>query len=76
MFIIFSCFLSLPFSGSVYTRAISPGILTIPFTHDLHSHFLPRPVFAKDGARIEQGGYAKVVHLIKERRADSANRRW
>ena len=69
MFIIFSCFLPLLFAGSAYTRATSSGKLTILFTHDLHSHFLPHPVSAKDGARTEQGGYAKLAHLIKEQRA-------
>ena len=68
MFIIFSCFLPLLFAGSAYTRATSPGKLTILFTHDLHSYFLPHPVSAKDGARTEQGGYAKLAHLIKEQR--------
>ena len=68
IFIIFSCLLPLLFAGSAYTRATSSGKLTILFTHDLHSYFLPHPVSAKDGARTEQGGYAKLAHLIKEQR--------
>jgi len=42
--------------------------LVILFTHDLHSYFLPHKVLDEDGKQSQQGGYAKLEHLINEQR--------
>ena len=39
--------------------------ITILFTHDLHSHFLPQP--AEGGG--ESGGYARLKTVIDEQKA-------
>jgi 2',3'-cyclic-nucleotide 2'-phosphodiesterase (5'-nucleotidase family) len=65
------------FSGAVYGDAGLPGNeakkLTILFTHDLHSHFLPDIVPVK-GGRGTQGGYARLATLIGRERAKAAGR--
>ena len=67
--IIFSFVSPLAFAGSTQDGLTSPGKLTLLFTHDLHSYFLPHPVGTIKGSRTEQGGYAKLAHLIKGHRA-------
>jgi 5'-nucleotidase / UDP-sugar diphosphatase len=42
--------------------------LTILFTHDLHSYFLPHRILTADGKQLQQGGYAKLTGLINEQR--------
>jgi len=44
--------------------------LTILFTHDLHSYFLPQ---REAGALGERGGYARIASLISERRAQGGD---
>jgi len=49
--------------------APSVGQLSIVFTHDLHSYFLPHEVFSGEGQPAQRGGYAKIARLIQEQRA-------
>jgi 5'-nucleotidase/UDP-sugar diphosphatase len=42
--------------------------LTILFTHDLHSYFLPHRILTAEGKSLQQGGYAKLAELINEQR--------
>ncbi len=43
--------------------------VTVLFTHDLHSHFLPAP--AENGG--ESGGYARLMTVIREQKAKYPN---
>jgi len=47
--------------------------LTILFTHDLHSHFLP-DIVPENGGRKTQGGYARLASLIGRERTKAAGR--
>jgi 5'-nucleotidase / UDP-sugar diphosphatase len=42
--------------------------LTILFTHDLHSYFLPHRILTAEGKSLQQGGYAKLAALMNEQR--------
>lgn len=42
--------------------------LTLLFTHDLHSYFLPVNAPAGDGNSVIQGGYARLSSLIQDQR--------
>ncbi len=57
------CLIALPVSA----RAAGGEELTILFTHDTHSHFLPTP--AEDGG--ESGGYTRLYTLLQQQRADA-----
>ena len=46
------------------TEESDSDLITILFTHDLHSHFLPQPM--ADGS--ESGGYARLKTVIDEER--------
>lgn len=63
--------------GALYGDARLPDkesrTLTVLFTHDLHSHFLP-DVVPENGARRVQGGYARLATLIGRERAKAAGR--
>lgn len=54
--------------------APSVGKLSIVFTHDLHSYFLPHAVFTGEGRPAERGGYARIARLIQEQRALKGSR--
>jgi 5'-nucleotidase/UDP-sugar diphosphatase len=54
--------------------APSIGQLSIVFTHDLHSYFVPHEVFPGEGQPTMRGGYAKIARLIQEQRALKGNR--
>jgi 2',3'-cyclic-nucleotide 2'-phosphodiesterase (5'-nucleotidase family) len=54
--------------------APSVGQLSIVFTHDLHSYFLPHEVFTGEDRPALRGGYAKIARLIQEQRALKGNR--
>lgn len=43
--------------------------LTILFTHDLHSYFLPREILMQEGAPAVRGGYARLARLVEQQRA-------
>jgi 2',3'-cyclic-nucleotide 2'-phosphodiesterase (5'-nucleotidase family) len=43
--------------------------LTVLFTHDLHSMFLPHQVRNGNGATVRQGGYASLCTAIRQARA-------
>jgi 5'-nucleotidase / UDP-sugar diphosphatase len=53
------------FSGDAAIQEDAGGKLTILFTHDLHSHFLPDRV---PGGHATQGGYARLARLIGQER--------
>ncbi len=77
--LIFFCLLLLPTIGGnrEYVRAQaapSVGQLSIVFTHDLHSYFLPHEVFTGEGCPAQRGGYAKIARLIREQRTLKGNR--
>ncbi|PKN60446.1 MAG: hypothetical protein CVU53_03030 [Deltaproteobacteria bacterium HGW-Deltaproteobacteria-11] len=55
-------------------EAPSAGQLSIVFTHDLHSYFLPHDVFTGEGQPAQRGGYAKIACLIQRQRALKGNR--
>lgn len=44
--------------------APKPQLITIVFTHDLHSHFEPQKVLDPDGGRTELGGMARIKTLM------------
>lgn len=71
--IIFSLLLVLTLASSredVRAQAApSVGQLSIVFTHDLHSYFLPHEVFTGEGRPAQRGGYAKIARLIRQQRA-------
>lgn len=46
-----------------------PRRVTLLFTHDLHSHFLPDRVPVPGGGAEERGGYARLATLIDRERA-------
>jgi 2',3'-cyclic-nucleotide 2'-phosphodiesterase (5'-nucleotidase family) len=54
--------------------APSSGQLSIVFTHDLHSYFLPHAVFTGEDRPAGRGGYAKIAHLIQQQRALKGDR--
>ena len=54
--------------------APSAGQMSIVFTHDLHSYFLPHEVFTGEGRPAQRGGYAKIARLIQEQRTLKGNR--
>jgi 5'-nucleotidase/UDP-sugar diphosphatase len=54
--------------------APSTGQLSIVFTHDLHSYFLPHEVFTGEGLPAQRGGYAKITRLVQEQRALKGDR--
>jgi 2',3'-cyclic-nucleotide 2'-phosphodiesterase (5'-nucleotidase family) len=60
--------------GDVRADVPSAGQLSIVFTHDLHSYFLPHEVFTGEGRPTERGGYARIARLIQEQRALKGNR--
>jgi 5'-nucleotidase/UDP-sugar diphosphatase len=62
------------FSGDAAVPADAGGKLTILFTHDLHSHFLPDRVPKPGGGRITQGGYARLARLIGQEREKAPGR--
>lgn len=76
--IIFSLLLVLTLGGSregVRAQAApSVGQLSIVFTHDLHSYFLPHEVFTGEGQPAQRGGYAKIARLIQEQRTLKGDR--
>jgi 5'-nucleotidase/UDP-sugar diphosphatase len=76
--IIFSLLLILTVWGSredVRAQAApSVGQLTIVFTHDLHSYFLPHEVFTGEGRPAQRGGYGKIARLIQEQRTLKGDR--
>ncbi|OPL16246.1 MAG: hypothetical protein AVO39_06260 [delta proteobacterium MLS_D] len=47
--------------------------LTILFTHDLHSYFLPQRHAEPDGGFVTIGGFARLAEAIKEERAAHGN---
>lgn len=59
------------FSGDAAVPADTGGKLTILFTHDLHSHFLPDRVPKPGGGYATQGGYARLARLIGQERERS-----
>ncbi|MRR14887.1 MAG: bifunctional metallophosphatase/5'-nucleotidase [Deltaproteobacteria bacterium] len=65
-----ACLLAFLFcmAGNASDRAGSDGRLTILFTHDLHSYFLPERLPASAGPQATEGGYARLASLIEERR--------
>ncbi|MBA4396050.1 MAG: bifunctional metallophosphatase/5'-nucleotidase [Syntrophus sp. (in: bacteria)] len=71
--IIFCLLLALTLGGSredVRAQAApSDGKLSIVFTHDLHSYFLPHEVFTGEGQPASRGGYARMARLIEQQRA-------
>ena len=76
--IIFSLLLALTLGGGgegIRAQAApSAGQLSIVFTHDLHSYFLPHDVFTGEGQPAQRGGYAKIARLIQRQRALKGNR--
>jgi 5'-nucleotidase/UDP-sugar diphosphatase len=76
--IIFSLLLVLTVGGSregVRAQAApSVGQLSLVFTHDLHSYFLPHEVFTGEGQPAQRGGYAKIARLIQEQRTLKGDR--
>jgi len=42
--------------------------LSILFTHDLHSYFLPHRTLSKEGKPLQEGGYARLAYVINESR--------
>jgi 2',3'-cyclic-nucleotide 2'-phosphodiesterase (5'-nucleotidase family) len=60
--------------GGRVQAAPSVGQLSIVFTHDLHSYFLPHEVFTGEGQPAQRGGYAKIARLIQEQRALKGDR--
>jgi len=76
--IIFSLLLALTIWGSredVRAQAApSDGQLSIVFTHDLHSYFLPHEVLTGEGQPAQRGGYARIARLIEQKRALKGNR--
>ena len=57
---------------SVHTKAAAASFnydVTILFTHDLHSHFLP----SADTDGGEFGGYARLMTVIEEQKAKYPN---
>ena len=67
------CFLPI-FSGDAAIPADAGGKLTILFTHDLHSHFLPDRVPKPGGGYATQGGYARLARLIGQEREKAPGR--
>jgi 2',3'-cyclic-nucleotide 2'-phosphodiesterase (5'-nucleotidase family) len=55
-------------TGSIAFENNTAKELTILFTHDLHSYFLPHRILTQEGKQLQQGGYAKLAYLIKEQR--------
>lgn len=62
------------FSGDAAVQADAGGKLTILFTHDLHSHFLPDRVPKPGGGHTAQGGYARLARLIGQEREKAPGR--
>ncbi|MCX5825372.1 MAG: bifunctional UDP-sugar hydrolase/5'-nucleotidase [Deltaproteobacteria bacterium] len=62
------------FSGYAAVQADAGGKLTILFTHDLHSHFLPDRVPKPEGGHTTQGGYARLARLIEQEREKAPGR--
>jgi 5'-nucleotidase / UDP-sugar diphosphatase len=62
------------FSGDAAVQADADAKLTILFTHDLHSHFLPDRVPKPGGGHALQGGYARLANLIGQERAKAPGR--
>jgi 2',3'-cyclic-nucleotide 2'-phosphodiesterase (5'-nucleotidase family) len=60
--------------GNRAQAAPSSGQLSIVFTHDLHSYFLPHAVFTGEDRPAGRGGYAKIAHLIQQQRALKGDR--
>ena len=60
--ILLTVLMLLPLCVGVY--ATPQNEVTVLFTHDLHSHFLPSK--AEDGG--EFGGYARLMTVINEQR--------
>ncbi|MRR18506.1 MAG: bifunctional metallophosphatase/5'-nucleotidase, partial [Deltaproteobacteria bacterium] len=60
--------------GNTSDRTGSDGRLTVLFTHDLHSYFLPERLPASAGLKATEGGYAKLASLIEERRRSGAEK--
>jgi 2',3'-cyclic-nucleotide 2'-phosphodiesterase (5'-nucleotidase family) len=54
--------------------APSAGQLSLVFTHDLHSYFLPHEVFTGEGRPAGRGGYARIARLIRQQRALKGDR--
>ncbi|MDO9559822.1 MAG: bifunctional UDP-sugar hydrolase/5'-nucleotidase [Syntrophales bacterium] len=76
--IIFSLLLALTLGGGREgiraQEAPSAGQISIVFTHDLHSYFLPHDVFTGEDQPAQRGGYAKIARLIQQQRALKGNR--
>lgn len=60
--------------SSPLTGTPSAKELVILFTHDLHSYFLPHTILTQDGTPLQQGGYAKLAHVIDEQRRNHPRR--
>ncbi|MBI4864464.1 MAG: bifunctional metallophosphatase/5'-nucleotidase [Candidatus Riflebacteria bacterium] len=52
----------------------APADLTILFTHDLHSHILPRTLTTPEGRRFQSGGFARLSSAIREQRSRLGDR--
>ena len=61
--------LVLPLLLSMPVSAADESNVTVLFTHDLHSHFLPTPT--DDGG--EEGGFARLATLIKQQKEKNPN---
>jgi 5'-nucleotidase / UDP-sugar diphosphatase len=53
--------------GSADSINLKPDLMIL-FTHDLHSYFLPHRILTPAGEHLQQGGYARLAHLINEQR--------
>jgi 5'-nucleotidase / UDP-sugar diphosphatase len=60
--------------GDAGSQADAGKKLTILFTHDLHSHFLPDRIPTAGGGHASQGGYARIAGLIGRERAKAPGR--
>ena len=68
-------FVFLPMSsGAADLTASGRKSLTVLFTHDLHSHFLPDRIPRPGGGHETQGGYARLAHRIEQERAKAPER--
>jgi len=61
-------------SAAVNLPANDRKNLTILFTHDLHSHFLPDRIPRPSGGHETQGGYARLAYRIEQERAKAPGR--
>jgi 5'-nucleotidase / UDP-sugar diphosphatase len=71
--ILYLCFICFPPMGKAEGSPAGQEI-TILFTHDLHSYFLPHQVLTPEGTPVQQGGYARLAALINEQRRRHQNK--